>query len=409
MSQIINGNNSDVLDGLPDESIDCDIGSPAYYHQREYDEVVEQIYGGDKNHVHEWSNVPVTWRHPSPGDKPSPRSIYGNSDRTNAELRPAKPSLYCACGAWKGDLGLEPTPIMYVDHLCGIYDHLKPKLKKRGITYVNLGEKYNDSGGGPGGQTSYINNKARSPYVPPYKNPNIPTSSALCVPWLFCTKMVYEHGWILKDTLIWQKKVPMPYSGDRKYTLDYEPIFLFAKNPDYYFKPPKVKKKITRGLGHEFGGKKQADGGYCNEIYSGNVYNARKSGNKTRRTNLENFDSISIVDTEYLRFLEQAVYGEDDTGNVLKVNTSKTREKHHATWPVELVKILIESGCPPGGTISDIWGGVGNSAIAAAQLNRDYVLIELSPKYYEIAKRRVYNATADRDFVRNAVNLNELR
>ena len=26
------------------------------------------------------------------------------------------------CGAWKGELGLEPTPEMFIDHLCDIFD-----------------------------------------------------------------------------------------------------------------------------------------------------------------------------------------------------------------------------------------------------------------------------------------------
>jgi site-specific DNA-methyltransferase (adenine-specific) len=298
---------------------------------------------------------------------------------------------------------------MYIDHLCGIYDKVRRVLKPTGLLVVNIGEKYNDSGGGPGGQTSSINNKARSPFVPPYKNPDIPKSSALCIPWLYACSMVYEHGWILKDTFIWQKVVPMPYSGDRKWTIDYEPIFMFAKTPDYYFNPPKVRKKITRCVGNEFGGKKAGDGGYCNNIYSQRRYDAMKSNYKTRRTNIEGFGDKVLVDGEYIRFLENAVYGEEGYDKVLKVNTSKSREKHHAMWPVELCRILIEMGCPPGGKVMDCFGGVGNTAIAAAQLNRNYILIELSEKHCKTAKRRVYKATTDRDFKRKATNLDGLR
>jgi DNA modification methylase len=125
--------------------------------------------------------------------------------------------------------------------------------------------------------------------------------------------------------------------------------------------------------------------------------------------NIEGFGDKVLVDGEYIRFLENVVYGEEGYDKVLKVNTSKSREKHHAMWPVELCRILIEMGCPPGGKVMDSFGGVGNTAIAAAQLNRDYILIELSEQHCKTAKRRVYKATTDRDFKRKATNLDGLR
>jgi hypothetical protein len=61
------------------------------------------------------------------------------------------------CGAWKGELGLEPTPELYVSHLCSIFDEVKGVLKKTGTCWVVIGDTYwsakgscHNPGGGPG-------------------------------------------------------------------------------------------------------------------------------------------------------------------------------------------------------------------------------------------------------------------
>src|SRR5436189_279523 len=47
-----------------------------------------------------------------------------------------------ACGAWRGELGAEPTPVMFVDHLVEIFREVRRVLKDDGTIWVNLGSSY---------------------------------------------------------------------------------------------------------------------------------------------------------------------------------------------------------------------------------------------------------------------------
>ena len=414
LNQVLNGNCMDIIPTFPKESMDVIITSSPYFHQRIYELGNECIYGGDPKCKHVWERCPITWRHPTPGDKPSKYSTVAGR-RTNNENRPAKESLKCACGAWKGDLGLEPNPHLFIQNLCDIYDLCRPTLKSTGLLFANLGEKYNDSGGAGNQYSKWREKHYQFGKVNggvgeclPCHIGGLQKGTALGIPWLFADEMIYNRGWILKDTLIWQKKVPMPFSGDRKFTIDYEPIFVFANTPDYYFKQQKVERVSMCGIGNEFGGQKAE--GYGNPVYSGKKFDGTKDKMKNRRTNLEEFDSLSLVDSEYLKFLEACVYGQrPDDSSVFKINTSKCHEKHHAPYPVELVRMMIDAGCPEGGVVMDPFGGIGQSAIGACELNRDFVIIELCEEYADIARTRVYNAQSKRDFKRNADNLDDLK
>jgi DNA modification methylase len=47
------------------------------------------------------------------------------------------------------------------------------------------------------------------------------------------------------------------------------------------------------------------------------------------------------------------------------------------------------AGSRPGDTVLDPFGGIGTTAVAADQLGRDAILIELNPAYVELAHHRL--------------------
>lgn len=47
------------------------------------------------------------------------------------------------------------------------------------------------------------------------------------------------------------------------------------------------------------------------------------------------------------------------------------------------------AGCPKDGIVLDPFMGAGTTAIVAKKLGRNYVGIELNPKYIEIAEARI--------------------
>ena len=82
------------------------------------------------------------------------------------------------------------------------------------------------------------------------------------------------------------------------------------------------------------------------------------------------------------------------TADILNVPNKKTKGKdgkniHDTEKPVELMKILIENSSQEGELVLDPFLGVGATAMACKELNRDYIGIELDENYYNIACNRI--------------------
>ncbi len=71
---------------------------------------------------------------------------------------------------------------------------------------------------------------------------------------------------------------------------------------------------------------------------------------------------------------------------ILSPDTS--RSGHPATFPRELARRCILLGSHKGDTILDPFSGSGTTGIAANELNRNAILIELNPTYVETSKIR---------------------
>ena len=69
---------------------------------------------------------------------------------------------------------------------------------------------------------------------------------------------------------------------------------------------------------------------------------------------------------------------------------AKPREGKHPTQkPVPLLVDLIETYTNPGDTVADLTMGSGSTGVAAQQIDRNFIGIELLEKYYEVAQERV--------------------
>ena len=69
---------------------------------------------------------------------------------------------------------------------------------------------------------------------------------------------------------------------------------------------------------------------------------------------------------------------------------SKPRRNIHPTVkPIKLMAYLIELGCPSGGVVLDPFVGTGTTCIAAKQLVRRFIGIEINPEYHALAVARV--------------------
>lgn len=86
----------------------------------------------------------------------------------------------------------------------------------------------------------------------------------------------------------------------------------------------------------------------------------------------------------------------DDSQNTLLSVWQITPEielcEHPCPYPIEIPSRLIKSSTTVGDTILDPFCGSGTTGIAAVKLGRQFIGIEIEPRYFEIAKQRIQDA-----------------
>jgi site-specific DNA-methyltransferase (adenine-specific) len=195
---ILNANCLVALKAMPDRCVDMCLTSPPYWALRDYG-TEGQIWDGDAACQHQWADT-NTRMHNGRGD------AQKGAKYSEQEPIPDRLISYASChkcGAWKGPLGLEPTPELYIKHLCDIFDEVKRVLKPIGTCWVNLGDTH--------------------------------AGKSLCqIPSRFAIEMT-ERGWIVGNEIIWHKPNCMPSNVKDRFSGDFEKIFLFAKTKKYHF------------------------------------------------------------------------------------------------------------------------------------------------------------------------------
>jgi len=76
-------------------------------------------------------------------------------------------------------------------------------------------------------------------------------------------------------------------------------------------------------------------------------------------------------------------------GDIFNINPKPFIEAHFATFPLELPEKIIRCACPPGGVVFDPFMGAGTVALAALNLNRKWLGIEINPDYVDIIRKRL--------------------
>ena len=103
---------------------------------------------------------------------------------------------------------------------------------------------------------------------------------------------------------------------------------------------------------------------------------------------------------EYVLFFRKG-YGKKinncGTADILSVPNKKTKDTngkniHDTEKPVELMKILVENSTQKGDIVLDPFVGVGATALACIESERNYIGIELDEGYFNIAKQRINEA-----------------
>lgn len=75
--------------------------------------------------------------------------------------------------------------------------------------------------------------------------------------------------------------------------------------------------------------------------------------------------------------------------SVLRAGARRRHAIHRTQKPIEIVRLMIEYACPPGGVVLDCFAGSGTTAVAARGIGRRCVLIEGSEAQCELTARRL--------------------
>ncbi len=273
VNKIIKGNALTVLKKLPSNFVDCVITSPPYWGKREYKAVVEWLDGT------------------------------------------------------KCELGLEPIPELYVKHLIQIFREIKRVLKPHGNVFVVIDDTYSGSNKGYN-WVDPMNPKARNGKLDPKQfRSDIPRKSLCLVPERFAIRMVDELGFILRNKIVWSKKVylykdrttignAMPESVKDRLCHAWEYVFHFTKEPKYWYDLDAV--RVPHKSIEELRYRKILD--------NKGEYEVRPDLCRSR--------------DEYYHPLGA------NPGDVVQINTEPFPEAHFAVFPTKLVELLIKLGCP---------------------------------------------------------------
>ena len=96
----------------------------------------------------------------------------------------------------------------------------------------------------------------------------------------------------------------------------------------------------------------------------------------------------------HLGYIERTPYVSVDGGPRLQRSVIEARSCHHyaehpTQKPTEIIAPLILYSCPPDGIVFDPFMGAGSTLVAAKELNRKSIGIEIQERYCEVAANRL--------------------
>ena len=232
--KIIQGHVIPALKSLPSDYVDCIVTSPPYWGLRDYGEETVTIWDAKEGCEHEWGD----WKEKhdireesiTGKTRTTDRFYDDESRRFDGNHQKHTAGQFCQkCGAWRAQLGLEPSLELYLKHLLQVTAELKRVLKPSGVMFWNHGDSYGGSQGRGAGKGNEHNQMV-----------NQQASGEKCLNmqnYRLIQRMIDEQGWILRNIIPWVKPNHMPSSVKDRFTNGYEPIFMLTKNnkPLYYW------------------------------------------------------------------------------------------------------------------------------------------------------------------------------
>lgn len=290
-----------------------------------------------------------------------------------------------------GGIGLEGDYRDFVSHLAAIFSEVQRVLKPTGSFWLNIGDTYSGKG-------------------------------LVGVPWRIVFELTDHQGWILRNSVIWNKlKGGMDNSKDRLANV-HENVFHFVKNAKgYYYNADAIRAKprsarVVNGAVISATGvsgvrykrqlelstaldddEKSAAFAALNQmladVAAGNVSDFRMIIRGQQRATHSDSEKVSGRAKELrdkgFYFLKYHPNGSKpgDVWEIIPEDTQR-REAHFAPFPIDLCRRPLLATCPPGGVVLDPFCGTGTTLLAARYLGLQSVGIDISRRYLELSQER---------------------
>lgn len=275
----------------------------------------------------------------------------------------------------QGQLGLEESPVDYVEALRSVFAEAWRVLADDGVLWLNLGDSYStpQRGSDNGWDKSRLSNPARvqkmqfaSMRADRAVTFDRPRKSLLGLPWRVAFAL-QDDGWILRNAVIWNKLNAMPESVTDRLSTRYEHVFLFSKSRHYWFDLDAIREPHS-------------------DVSFARAAPGRAAPGKSAR---EGAGYPAGMNPQTAR-LDQSLHpGGRNPGDVWSISTSPFPGAHFATMAPALARRCVLAGCRPGGVVLDPFTGSGTTAMVARQLGRLFVGAELNAAYFPIIRDRI--------------------
>jgi DNA modification methylase len=342
---------------LANASVQCVVTSPPYWGLRDYG-LPASVWDADEACAHVWG-ADLAARGGSGWDTFADYRTDGRAGKRAIGEWDVKHGAFCQrCPAWRGVLGLEPTPELYVAHVVQCFREIRRVLRGDGVVWLNLGDSYFATGRGPsdlapdrGFHTAVT--RENFPLNGTYRHATLKQKDLVGIPWRVAFALQAD-GWYLRADVIWAKPNPMPESVTDRPTKAHEYLFLLAKSERYFYDGEAIR---------------EAPAGYD-----------RRGGRAPYTANSDHHNGSPS-------FHQMAVNGRNRR-SVWTIGTEPFPDAHFATFPEALVIPCVLAGSRLGDVVLDPFAGSGTVGEVAERLGRHWVCVDLSAPYGQLARMR---------------------
>lgn len=331
-----------------------------------------------------------------------------------------------------GQIGLEATPEAYLETMVAVFREVRRVLREDGTLWLNLGDSYHGGGGGNYGDSKSTRTHAQ--HLTNVKNrlilPTIKPKDLVGIPWRVAFALQAD-GWWLRSDIIWAKPNPMPESVTDRPTKAHEYVFLLTKSARYFYDAEAVREPNTPGGAARITASPGTGSGMSIGVGGQRYARLASVGTEANGRNMRSvwtIPSAPFPEAHFATFppalADRCILagtsakgccptcGAPWVREVERVSTGKSYAtgKSAAKRAVGLATGFsgyddgsscpvfrttgwapscgCEAGDPVPCTVLDPFGGSGTVGACAEALGRHSILIELSPEYVAMAKRR---------------------